>query len=481
MVSLMTNIPEIFADLCDEIRLFFDVHKIPAVSEVSPEGFCIRHVLREGTSLFHTCTLYREGQEEKTYTYVTKAVPAENKREYKKIRKRGAKIALYRCLSGFFGIAKPWGSLTGIRPTKLLRDSIALMGIDEAKRLFLQEFDVSEEKFSLALAVCESQRETLASALPQHLDIYIGIPFCTSRCSYCSFFSSNTTKDGSTEEAYVRALESEAALLSDMIAKYHVRSVYIGGGTPTALSEALLRRVLLAAGAFKAEEFTVEAGRPDTVTKAKLEMIRFAGAGRISINPQTTCEATLGKIGRNHTVSDFFAAARLAKEMGFDAINMDLIAGLPGEGLSEFRKTLQDVSALAPENITVHSLAIKRASKFGMENVGQFASASEAEAMIDASRAALSEAGYRPYYLYRQKYMAGNMENTGYALPGKECVYNIDIMEETVSVLALGAGAVSKRIFGGESRIERFMGVKDIGNYISRVGEMAGKKRGLFD
>jgi oxygen-independent coproporphyrinogen-3 oxidase len=180
-------------------------------------------------------------------------------------------------------------------------------------------------------------------------------------------------------------------------------------------------------------------------------------------------------------VKDFFDAAVRAKDIGFHAVNMDLIAGLPGEGVEEFTKSLKDVVSLSPENVTIHSLAIKRASKFGMEHVGQFATAEEAEAMIDASRAILQSAGYVPYYLYRQKYMAGNMENTGYALPGKECIYNVDIMEETVSILALGAGAVSKRVFGGQNRIERFVGVKDIANYITRVGEMAEKKRRLFD
>ncbi len=481
MVSLLTDTPAFFGDLCDEIRLFWDIRKIPMLQEISTNGFCVRHIfLSEENAFLHTCILYKDGVGKNRYTYRTRAVAESELLEYKKIKKRGAKIAVYRCLCAYFDIRKPWGSLTGVRPTKLLRESIGALGTEEARRLFLQEFDVSEEKFRLALNICRNQQAILESASEKDLDIYIGIPFCTSRCSYCSFFSSAITKSGRQEQAYVRALEGEITALADILGKHRVRCVYVGGGTPTALSPELLRRVLYAIQPFAQGEFTVEAGRPDTITQEKLALIREAGARRISINPQTTHAPTLRAIGRNHTVEDFFNAVQLARRMGFEAMNMDLIAGLPGEDIGIFTRSLQDVAALAPENITVHTLAIKRASKFGIEHTGQFASPEEAEAMIAVSHELLEEKGYLPYYMYRQKHMAGNMENTGYSRPRKECVYNIDIMEEQVSILALGAGAVSKRVFGGQNRIERVMGLKDIAQYVARVEEMIAKKQRLF-
>ena len=216
----------------------------------------------------------------------------------------------------------------------------------------------------------------------------------------------------------------------------------------------------------------------DTVSYTHLDV--YKRQQRISINPQTTCAATLPVIGRKHSVEAFFEAAQLAKEFDFKAVNMDLIAGLPGEGVAQLLQSVCDCIALAPENITVHTLAIKKGSKFGMENVGQFALPQQAEQMVEQARTLLEAHGYLPYYMYRQKYMAGNMENIGYAKAGSACIYNIDIMEEAVSVLALGAGAASKRVLPGQARIERFIGLKDIASYIARVQEMAEKKAALF-
>ena len=213
----------------------------------------------------------------------------------------------------------------------------------------------------------------------------------------------------------------------------------------------------------------MEAGRPDTITREKLELIRKAGAQRISINPQTTCAATLPIIGRKHSVQAFFEAAQLAKEFDFEAVNMDLIAGLPGEGVAQLLQSVRDCIALGPENITVHTLAIKKGSKFGMENVGQFASAQEAEQMVEQARVLLEAHGYLPYYMYRQKYMSGNLENVGYARPERICRYNIDMMEESVSILAHGAGAMTKRVFAEENRIERVPAPKDVPTYAEKL------------
>ena len=482
MVSLLTNTEEYFADLCDEIRLFFDVRKIPVVQEIDKQGFCVVHEFTKQTEFCHHAALYLDGVRVKEYAYHSPLVSDANELAYKRAAKHGAKIAVYRCLSAYFGIQKAWGSLTGVRPTKMLRDLCMSYGAEQAEQMFLKDYDVSEGKLQLAKQICDIQIPILQTVEPQKdLDMYLGIPFCTSRCAYCSFYAATTTKDGNKEQAYVDALLRELALLQPVIEAHRVRSIYIGGGTPTALNAEQLYRVLKAVSAYAAgAEFTVEAGRPDTITQEKLAAIQEAGAQRISINPQTTCARTLPIIGRKHSVESFFEAAELAKKFNFEAINMDLIAGLPGEGEKELMQSVRDCVRLQPENITVHSLAIKKGSKFGMENVGQFAGAEEAERMVEQARMYLAEQGYQPYYMYRQKYMAGNMENIGYARPGKVCIYNVDIMEEAVSILALGAGSASKRVLPAQGKIERFIGLKDIPSYLARVEEMAAKKAVLF-
>ena len=392
----------------------------------------------------------------------------------KKYKKRRAKQAVYRCLRDFFGGDRPWGSLTGVRPTKLYRET------PDAKAVFLEEFDVSTEKTALVRKICAIQRSFIESVAENDLDVYIGIPFCASKCAYCSFASSVATKTGQRERAYVDALLSELSILPELARGKRIRSVYIGGGTPTALAPAELERVLDAAMGIGAPEFTVEAGRPDTITPEKLKLIRQSGSNRISVNCQTTRDETLQIIGRAHTAADFFRAFALAAACGFENVNTDLILGLPGEDGAAFMHSLDDVLSLQPENITVHTLAIKRASEFGMRNVGRFLGADAAQRLLSQAHTALEAAGYEPYYMYRQKYMTGNMENVGYARSGKCCVYNIDMMEETASILSFGAGAMSKRVFPAENRIERAANVKDISLYIERWEEMAARKAALF-
>lgn len=494
MVCLATNTPEYYAELCDEVRFFLDERKIPLVEAVQEEGYTVWHSVvekpdagcapREGKGRFiHTCVLYLDGRKVGQHFFETPSLPDGAGRaalEYKRIRKRGAKIAVFRCLKEYFGKEKPWGSLTGVRPTKFLRDSQKKLGIKEAERMFLEDMDLSRQKYELVNQICRRQQPVLSSIQPQDLDIYVGIPFCTSRCAYCSFAAMESTRDGALEEKYVDALIREMHALRDIIAARRVRSVYLGGGTPTALAPCQLERVLEAVAEFAQGEFTVEAGRPDTITPEKLSLIRQAGANRISVNPQTTCQATLDRIGRSHRVEEFFKAAKLAAGFGFAAVNMDLIVGLPGEGRAEFARSLLDVLALKPENITVHTLAIKRGSRFGQENAHSFADAKEAEAMLAQGAEQLERAGYAPYYLYRQKYMTGNLENVGYALPGKESIYNIDIMEEAVSILAFGAGAISKVVESGDGKICRAAAPKNVEQYIRRIQEMAQRKRALF-
>lgn len=479
-VSLQTDLPAVAGELCEEIRLFLDVRRIEYVDAPAETGIFVRHCFVEKTGVWqHDCTLWIDGLQVSAAQLHTEAVSVQDVLEHKKIKKRGAKQCVFNCLMQYYQKQLPWGSLTGIRPTKLHREMSAAMGEREAERTLREDFCVSGEKLALLRRIAAQQAEILRGA-EQGMDVYIGIPFCATRCAYCSFASGLATRDGALEHAYVDALLHEMRLLAPVLERAELRSVYVGGGTPSALPTAELARVLDLAGALagRAKEFTVEAGRPDTMTEEKLACIRAAGANRISVNAQTLHNATLARIGRAHTAEDFFAAFDRARAAGFENINTDLILGLPGEDTAMFLQTLERVVRLQPESVTLHALAIKRASRFAEENATAFVSPEDAELMAENGGARLAQAGYAPYYLYRQKYMTGNLENVGYALPGKACIYNVDIMEETTSVLAFGAGAISKRVEG--NRIERAPAVKEIAGYISRIDEMAERKRRLF-
>lgn len=482
---LYTETPEYFADIADEIRLFFGQEKIVKTDEKksnADDGITHCFWCEEGV-FYSAATLLMDG----------KAVCEAEKRavigegagalEVKKRKKRLVKNTVYELLKKHFGKRMPWGSLTGIRPTKLLRELMQERGDRAALETFRSEFDVSEEKIRLARDIVCTQRESMERIRGGMIDVYIGIPFCATRCKYCSFISRDLRAAGALKGEYLEALEREMEALAPVVNAHEIRALYIGGGTPTALTEGELARLLgfVTAHLKTPGEFTVEAGRPDTVTKEKLEIIRAAGAKRISINTQTTNEKTLGLIGRAHSVEEFETAFLLAREVGFDAINTDIILGLPGERVGDIKKTLDDVLKFAPENVTVHSLAIKRASHFAEESGSLLPEAGVVNEMAEYSTGFLEKSGYLPYYLYRQKYMGGNLENVGWALPGKICDYNIDNMEEMLSVVALGAGGISKRIFGGENRIERAANVKDVSHYIKRVDEMIARKKTLFE
>ena len=479
MIQLITDTPEFFSDLSDVIRLFYgDVAVSPEAGEIA-----IRHrAAREGD---HWIDAWRCGEREFT---IRRPVGQGNDLEIKRLRKRDVKIGLYGLLKETTGLRPPWGSLTGIRPTRLLYEALeAGMSREEAIRFLEEEFDVSPEKASL-LGEIEQMQRGIRDLPRDRFDLYIGIPFCTTRCAYCSF-SSGEIGRGTLVEPYVQALLREIELAAELMREkgMTLRAGYIGGGTPTSISRDQLERVLAAAQKRfpGAVEWTVEAGRPDTIDEEKLRMLKDRAVTRISVNPQTFSDETLKSIGRVHTGADTIRAYELARGLGFDDINMDLIAALPGEDLRDFEHTLQTVEALAPESVTVHSLAIKRSSRLherlhveaGAHNQ---VSVPEAQQMISMARERLARGGWRPYYLYRQKYMAGNLENVGYARPGKACLYNIGNMEETASVLALGAGAITKWLFPRQLRIERAPNVKNIEQYIARVDEMIQRKRALI-
>ena len=396
--------------------------------------------------------------------------------------RRLCKQTLYDLLKQMTGLRPPWGSLTGVRPTHLMLEALAEgLSPEAAVERLTAAFDVAPDRAALLAEIAAAQ-----SVLPEPgdswMDVYIGIPFCTTRCAYCSF-SSGEIGDGSLVGPYMDALITEmracAEILKDSGRK--LRALYVGGGTPTALPrDAFGRLTEEMMNCFPgAAEYTVEAGRPDTLTREKLRIIRQAGIGRISINPQTMNDRTLAVIGRAHTAQQVRDAYALAREEGIPHINMDVIAGLPGENETDFAHTMDEARKLKPESLTVHTLAIKRSSRMSLEN-HPLPDGDMTARMVEAGRETARAMGMVPYYLYKQKYMAGNLENTGYALPGHACLYNVDIMEETNHILAMGAGGISKRIFPEEGHIERAPNVSNIGDYIARTDEMIRRKRELF-
>lgn len=396
--------------------------------------------------------------------------------------RRLCRQTLYALCRDVTGIHPPWGSLTGIRPTRLLYELLEQgLSLSEAPSVLIRKFDLTAEKAHLLQEAVSVQR-TLPPPGDAWADVYIGIPFCRTRCTYCSF-SSGAVGDGKLLAPYLEALFAEladgAALLRETGRK--LRALYIGGGTPTALDEPMFRSLLeRTAKLFPgAAEYTVEAGRPDTITRDKLQAARDHGFLRISINPQSMVDRTLQVIGRAHTAAQVEEAYALARQVGFHHINMDVIAGLPGESLDDFAVTMAAAKRLRPESLTVHTLAIKHASQLHLDQF-PMPPAEEAARMTRMGQETAHSMGMQAYYLYRQKYMAGNQENVGYALPGHACLYNVDIMEENTHILAFGAGGISKRIYPEEGHIGRSPNVSNIEQYIARHEEMARRKRALF-
>ena len=392
--------------------------------------------------------------------------------EFKRYARRFAKLALYEALRAETGRSMPWGALTGIRPTKL---AYAEQAAGRRFEPLFEKFGVSRENIALVRAVLDAQQGIYARE-EGAADLYIGIPFCPSKCNYCSFITADISRTGQYVEGYLSALEKEIAACRGLFRR--LKSIYIGGGTPLVLETPQLRRVLDAAAPFaEGQEYTVEAGRPDVFTEEKLRLLKDYGVTRICVNPQTFSDETLARIGRRHTAADIYRAFDMARRFSID-INCDLIAGLPGERAEEFCSGLDKAVALAPENITVHTLCLKKGAKL-KEEESRLAGDGIGE-MISYSRSALSAAGYVPYYLYRQKYMADNRENTGWTKPGRACVYNIDVMEEITDNIACGANAVGKKLFAGEGRIERIGSPKDIPTYIAKIEGILAEKRKLY-
>lgn len=397
--------------------------------------------------------------------------------------------AFYDAASRLCGFYPPWGILTGIRPAKLVREKMdAGLTPEQVRRYFTEECLAQPEKAELCMETALAEERITRLSTPDSVSLYIAIPFCPTRCLYCSFISHDVEKASKLLPRYVELLCDEIAAAGQTAARLGLRleTVYMGGGTPTTLSAGQLKAIFDAVRAsFNLEtlrEYTVEAGRPDTITAEKLEAIRAGGATRVCINPQTLDDAILRRIGRSHTSEQVLEAFALARAANIPSVNMDLIAGLPGDTPEGFRRTLAGVEKLKPEGITVHALAMKRASRLVTSGLAEYdAHGVAASRMVTEARQKLAQAGYAPYYLYRQRNSAGNLENVGYALPGYEGLYNVYIMDETHTILSVGAGGVTKMKAPYGSRIERVFNFKYPYEYIARFDEILSRKKQVLE
>lgn len=401
----------------------------------------------------------------------------------KRAVREAVKNCLYLLLCDITGKTLPWGMLTGVRPAKIVMKMLEEgRSRQHVRDIMKSHYYVSDEKTELSLEVAEKELSLLGRLnYDGGYSLYIGIPFCPTTCLYCSFTSYPLSVWRDRVDTYLDALIKEIEAVSAYFKGRRPDTVYFGGGTPTTLEPCQLDRLLNALyenfDLSRMPELTVEAGRPDSVTEEKLLVLRKYGVSRISINPQTMKQETLDLIGRFHTVTQVKEAYRLARKCGFDNINMDLIAGLPNEDYADVENTMKEIMMLAPDSITVHSLAVKRAAALKTwQKKNATCSITNTDEIINMTAWYARLLGLEPYYLYRQKNMAGNFENVGYARKGYECLYNILIMEEKQTIVALGSGASSKFVFPAENRIERVENVKDVKNYIERIDEMIEKK-----
>ncbi len=397
------------------------------------------------------------------------------------------KQLIYKVLSKHLDKELPWGTLTGIRPTKIpmgrLEDGWPEGDIlDEMRRTYY----ISKEKGNLSIDIAKREKDILSSLhYKDGYSLYIGIPFCPTTCLYCSFTSYPIGLWKKRVGAYLDALEKEMAYVGEIYKDKILDTVYIGGGTPTTLEHDELDRLLSMIGKYfnlsHVQELTVEAGRADSITREKLKTLKKYPVTRISVNPQTMKEETLKIIGRQHSVEQVKEAFAMAREEGFANINMDIILGLPGEGEEDVAYTMDEIQKLHPDSLTVHSLAIKRASGLNrwIEENG-ISTLNNTDTTMEIAAKAAKDMGMQPYYLYRQKNMSGNFENVGYARPGKYGIYNILIMEEKQTIVACGAGSISKRVYP-DGRIERCENVKDVASFIERIDEMIERKRKLLE
>lgn len=464
---IKTNKEEYLTELEDLVKLFSIKEPIE-----------IEHIETNTAQLYQNNFTVIYKNIERKYQYSFKLDLSLSSLRQKSFRKRMVKNHLYLILSALLNKKLPWGSLTGVRPTKFARD---LIEYGEAKDYLISEvlqrdYFVSKDKAELVNNILKNQKCIIRN--DNLVDLYINIPICPTRCSYCSFISSELVKVKDKVNLYLDCLLKELEAVKNIIKDkaYIVRTIYIGGGTPTVLTAKQLDRLLSAIN-FPVSEFTVESGRADTITEEKLDIMKRHGVSRISINPQTFCEATLKRIGRKQKNSQILSAYSLALIKGF-VVNMDIIAGLPGEKLGIFKRTINTILDLFPNNVTVHTLSLKNGAL--LKEDASLVNERDATSMVNFAQTKLQEMGYKPYYLYRQKNQLCGLENVGYYRDEDVCIFNIDSMEETNTIIGIGAGAISKRVYSIENRIEREPNVKFIEDYIERIDQMIEKKKKFY-
>ena len=427
----------------------------------------------EGRTAFSVTELSADG---KTARGAARADIPEGADEYERerVKQRAVKLSFFEAARALTGITPAWGALTGIRPAKLAAGLLEEgRSVREADRVLEETYFVSAQRRRLALECAQAGLEAKRGLRPEEISLYVGIPFCPTRCAYCSFVSNSVEKSFHLVEPYLDALLAEIDNAAEMVRDLglRVKSFYMGGGTPTTLSAEQMDRLLgRLAERFDLSgliESTVEAGRPDTITAEKLAVLRRNGVTRISVNPQSMDDRVLAAIGRRHGGAEIRTAVELVRQAGFLHVNMDLIAGLPEDSPEGFRRTLEEVIAFGTDNITVHTLSLKKGSRITLEGT-RIPTEDEVAEMLDCSNAALREAGFGPYYLYRQKYMSGSFENVGWCRPGGTGWYNIYIMEELHTILSLGAGGSTKLVDGPGNHIERVFNLKYPLEYIQR-------------
>lgn len=472
----------------EEMLLHLLPREVPEIAEALADGEdgCVTwfEPLPDGREEA-VCRLTRDGQtvERRRTAETANTDPL----TYKSRRTEAVKLAVYDALVPAFAPAPEWGALTGVRPAKLARRMLERgMSRGEAAERLRDRFGVSRARTALTMRAAAHAQDVLGKLAPRDISLYIGVPFCPSRCSYCSFVSHSIERYAGLIAPYADALCAEIEMTGRLLDEYglRLRSIYIGGGTPTTLSAEQLTRVMDAVrnsmDLSALAEYTVEAGRPDTITPEKLEAIRAGGADRVSINPQTMNDAVLAAIGRRHSAAAVEEAFAQARAVGFPCINMDTIAGLTGDTPASFENTIERLLALDPENITVHTLALKKGADLFDRDMAR-AQQETVGAMVDFSLDRLPRAGYGPYYLYRQKFMAGGFENVGWCKPGFESLYNIAMMEELQTILSCGAGGVSKTLDRATGRIERYSAPKYPLEYLDAAGRIQAGKRRILD
>lgn len=471
------------------VRLFFSDYEIEYVNQIPAQSrdiFIVSQVIEKDGSTSICSQANINGKEHEVT--IERYIPEDSQVKKKKILKRYVKLGVLKVLSDLSGKTIAWGILTGVRPTKVSQELITRrLDDDEIISVLESEYGVQKSKAVIMTQVARNEKAILESNNKNKISLYIGIPFCPDRCLYCSFTSNPVKKYSKTVESFIEALEKEIVSVERIIKRnsWEVETIYVGGGTPTSLEhehlEELLKCIDRSYNMRSMKEITVEAGRPDTLDNKKLVVLKKHGVNRISINPQTMNEATLKLIGRNHSTADIVKAYKSARDEGFDNINMDIIVGLPGEDISMFAETIDKISEMGPESVTVHTLAVKKGSRL-IEAKGDYnlPHEKEIETMIDMSRVKLAEAGMIPYYLYRQKNMVGHEENIGYSLPGKECIYNVKMIEEIQNIIALGPGAVSRKMDFETGGIEKIFNDKSVEGYIARIDEMIQRKEKAY-